>query len=161
MVSQPVPSCPACPNCPGCPACDGVSHGTALSGVPWDTNELIVLFCPFPPSANRLWTRTKRGMRKTDKYAEWLHNAGWAVKAQQPGKTDKHYQLTIIASRPDRRRRDLGNLEKAISDLLVTLGVVGDDSDCEKIEIAWAAPSELIAESQDVLVMVQPVEAPS
>jgi crossover junction endodeoxyribonuclease RusA len=39
--------------------------------------------------------------------------------------------------RPDKRKRDLGNLEKAISDILVSQNIVEDDSLCEWIEARW------------------------
>lgn len=62
----------------------------------------------------------------------------WQLSAQSKGKKiDGSYKLTILAVRPDKRKRDLGNLEKAISDILVTLQIVEDDSLCEWIEARW------------------------
>ena len=40
--------------------------------------------------------------------------------------------------RPDKRRRDVANYEKAVSDILVTAGVIEDDSLIEEITLRWA-----------------------
>lgn len=39
--------------------------------------------------------------------------------------------------RPDKRRRDLGNCEKAPVDMLVTYGVLKDDSLIERLTLQW------------------------
>ena len=62
-----------------------------------------------------------------------------AERGRLAGRIDGHYKLTLPAVRPDARRRDLGNLEKAVSDLSVSLGVIADDSRAEEISIAWLA----------------------
>lgn len=69
---------------------------------------------------------------------EWRKLAMWQIAGQAKGR--KHlgaYKLTILAVRPDKRRRDLGNLEKSVSDILVSQGIVEDDSLCEWLEIKW------------------------
>jgi crossover junction endodeoxyribonuclease RusA len=48
------------------------------------------------------------------------------------------YTLEIAAVKPDKRRRDLGNLEKAVSDLLQKAGVIQDDYLCQDIHLHWA-----------------------
>ena len=40
--------------------------------------------------------------------------------------------------RPDKRRRDLANLEKAVSDFLVNVGVIEDDCLIESLFMEWA-----------------------
>jgi Holliday junction resolvase RusA-like endonuclease len=54
----------------------------------------------------------------------------------------KHYRgklrVQIEAFRPDNRRRDLDNLVKATSDLLVTHGVIEDDSKIWKLTSLWS-----------------------
>jgi crossover junction endodeoxyribonuclease RusA len=100
------------------------------------------LFIPFPPSANRLWTRTRKGMRKTDTYAEWLKVAGYMAIAQKPGGITGPYHLSIQARRPDKRRRDIDNLIKPISDLLQSVGVIEDDTYCEMVSARWVTSGE-------------------
>jgi crossover junction endodeoxyribonuclease RusA len=48
-----------------------------------------------------------------------------------------------IYGRPDRRRRDPSNLEKAIGDTLTRRGALEDDSQIVNIRLRWAAPSEI------------------
>ena len=100
---------------------------------------MITLVLPFPPSVNRLWRATKEGrVYRSPKYVEWRKLAMWQIAGQAKGK--KHlgpYKLTIHAVKPDKRRRDLGNLEKAVSDILVSQNIVEDDSLCEWLEVRW------------------------
>lgn len=103
---------------------------------------MIELQLPFPPSANRLWVRAKKGMRKSDRYSAWLKEAGWAVLAQPRKRISGPYKLSIHASRPDRRSRDIDNLIKPISDLLQTVGVIENDCDCEMVSARWVTTGE-------------------
>lgn len=100
---------------------------------------MITLVLPFPPSVNLLWRATKDGkVYRSAKYMEWRKLAMWQIAGQAKGQ--KHigaYKLTILAVRPDKRKRDLGNLEKAISDILVSQNLVEDDSLCEWLEVKW------------------------
>ncbi len=103
---------------------------------------MIELTLPYPPSANRLWTRTRKGMRKTDTYCDWLKVAGYMVMAQRPIGLTGPYKLSIRAMRPDRRRRDIDNLIKPVSDLLQSVGVIEDDSDCEMVTARWVTTGD-------------------
>ena len=99
---------------------------------------MIRIELPFPPSVNNLYFNGKRGRYRTPSYKSWFALASLNVK-------DSHrqgigpYSLAIALKRPDKRRRDLGNLEKAVSDLLVEHGVIKDDSLCERITLQWDA----------------------
>ena len=53
------------------------------------------------------------------------------------GKVLGPYCMTVNAGRVA-KRRDLSNLLKALEDILVTHGVVEDDSLVQKIVIAWS-----------------------
>jgi crossover junction endodeoxyribonuclease RusA len=100
---------------------------------------MITLSLPFPPSVNRLWRAAKGGkVYRSAEYTDWRKLAMWQIAAQIKGQ--KHlgpYKLTILAVRPDKRKRDLGNLEKGVSDILVSQNIVEDDSMCEWLEIRW------------------------
>jgi crossover junction endodeoxyribonuclease RusA len=97
----------------------------------------IQLHLPYPPSANNLWTRTKRGMRRTDEYLAWLDEAGWRVKEQRAGAIRGPYKISINAVRPDKRQRDLDNILKPCSDVLQHVGVIENDSLCEMLCARW------------------------
>lgn len=119
------------------------------------------LVIPFPPSANRLWRwgKTKDGrqmMMKSAEYRAWIEEAARWIAPQRRPEVSGAYRLTIIANRPDRRRRDLGNLEKPISDALQSCGVIRDDCDAKIIHLEWSdAPPNAEA---TVSVFVEAVE---
>lgn len=114
----------------------------------------IRIVLPFPPSVNRLWRTTKGGgVYRSPKYAEWRRLAMWQIAGQAKGKRiSGPYKLTILAVRPDKRKRDLGNLEKAISDILVSQNIVEDDCLCEWIEARW------VSNGPECEVRIEPLE---
>lgn len=94
----------------------------------------VTFTLPFPPSVNGLFAGKGR------RYCSATYKA-WkaAAKAFVPaGLIPGPYSLELIFDRPDRRARDLGNLEKAVSDLIVERGLVIDDSCCQRITLAWS-----------------------
>lgn len=98
---------------------------------------MIELHLPYPPSKNDLRNYGRGRVYKTDRYAEWLSVAGKMIMAQRCGGVPGRYKLTIQAMRPDRRKRDLGNLLEATEDLLKSVGVIEDDSLSEMISLRW------------------------
>jgi crossover junction endodeoxyribonuclease RusA len=83
---------------------------------------------------------------------EWRKLAMWQIAGQVRGR--KHlgpYKLTILAVRPDKRKRDLGNLEKGVSDILVSQNIVEDDSMCEWLEIKW------VEQGPSCKVIIEPI----
>lgn len=100
--------------------------------------ESSTLQLPYPPSANRLWRAVNGRNIKSREYRDWLDEAGWAIRQQKPPAIKGHYRLTISAVRPDRRARDIGNLEKPISDCLVSAGVIEDDHLAKSIMMLWS-----------------------
>jgi len=100
--------------------------------------EPVVISVPYPPSANRLWRAVKGRNVKSADYRAWMDHAFLVVRGQRPRAIVGAYHLTITATRPDKRRRDLGNLEKPISDCLVQAGVVDDDCEARRITLEWA-----------------------
>lgn len=113
---------------------------------------MIRLSLPYPPSVNGLTFNASKGRVKTPEYRAWIEEASIAIK-------DTHrlgigaYYLSICARRPDKRRRDLGNIEKAVSDLLVMHGVVEDDCLAERITLQWDAGMK-----EECVVLVIPAE---
>jgi crossover junction endodeoxyribonuclease RusA len=99
---------------------------------------VIVVELPYPPSVNGLYFNVaNRGRVKTSRYAEWSKEASWLISIARKGARIGPYGLTVMAGRPDRRRRDLGNLLKAIEDALVAGGAIEDDSECQKLKMEW------------------------
>jgi crossover junction endodeoxyribonuclease RusA len=98
----------------------------------------VVLVLPFPPSVNNLFSGTRRRFISKG-YKAWKEEAHLALLKQRPlphigGKVTCRYSF----GRPDKRRRDLGNLEKAISDCLVEHAVIEDDSLIEEMTLRWS-----------------------
>ncbi len=103
---------------------------------------MIEVRLPFPVSSNDVWSRTKTGIRKSDEYKAWLTEAGYALNRQKPQKIAGKYELSIIASRPDKRRRDIDNIIGSVSDLLQKHGVIENDYLCEFVAATWATDGE-------------------
>lgn len=76
----------------------------------------------------------------------------WEIRSQTRDRVSGKYKLTILAVKPDKRRRDLGNLEKAVSDILVTARIVEDDNLCEWLEIKW------VKSGPPCQVIIEPIE---
>jgi Holliday junction resolvase RusA-like endonuclease len=76
----------------------------------------------------------------------------WQLAGQVKGKkVTSAYKLTILAVRPDKRRRDLGNLEKAVSDILVSQNIIEDDCLCEWMEIRW------VEDGPECQIIIEPI----
>src|ERR1700744_389751 len=92
---------------------------------------ISIIALPPPPSVNNLFTNDgKRGRRISKHYKAWRDQAGWQLVRQRPGCIKGRYALEIYVQA--NARADIGNLEKACSDLLQAHGVIEDDA------LAWA-----------------------
>lgn len=81
---------------------------------------------PFPPSANRYWRHDKG---RTHLSAAALAYRKAVKAAIGPVKRiEGDIKVSLDYWYPDKRKRDLGNLEKQLSDALVLAGVMEDDS---------------------------------
>lgn len=87
----------------------------------------------------------RRNVYKSAEYSRWLSLADGDWLAQKPRGAFKGlpgaYVLTLSFHRPDKRRRDVGNLLKVAEDFLVRIKAVEDDSLCEDIRISWRNPN--------------------
>jgi crossover junction endodeoxyribonuclease RusA len=82
---------------------------------------------PLPISTNALFLNKKgKGRIKTQKYRAWIEEAGWEIKRQHVpsfnGPVSLAYELST------KSRMDLPNCEKGVTDLLVAMGIIPDDS---------------------------------
>ena len=92
---------------------------------------------PMPPSVNRLYRAWQGRVIKSREYREWLGACQVAMRHQRPLKVFDPYVMTVEAVRPDKRRRDLGNLLKATEDICKDIGMIEDDCLAERIVLAW------------------------
>jgi len=95
------------------------------------------LYLPYPPSLNSLYPGKAR-RHKSKRYETWIVKAKHALAQQYFLQFDKPVQVHYKFGRPDKRQRDLANLEKAPSDLLVLCGVLKDDSLIHRLVMEWA-----------------------
>lgn len=92
--------------------------------------DKIMIAVPVPPSTNRLYANKRGGGRiKTQAYKNWIRQAGWDLRLQKPPHMPGYVAVLYYVPWPKRKGKyDLGNREKALSDLLVKHGVIEDDS---------------------------------
>lgn len=98
---------------------------------------MIRLELPLAPSANAIFRAGRGRVYKTNIYKQWLEECSWMIKTQTKESVPRDYILQVVAKRPDKRRRDLDNLLKATSDLLVRTRIVSDDNFCRAIVAEW------------------------
>lgn len=99
----------------------------------------FICVLPPPPSTNALFSQAGRRRIKSPAYTSWLENAGYRLKTAHPPAFQGQVWLSYILS--DGCRMDLGNAEKAVSDLLVKHGVIKDDGPeyVREIRLAWGS----------------------
>lgn len=95
---------------------------------------MISIDLPYPPSVNGLYAGKDRRYT-SPKYAEWKSKAAQAMSSAPM--LDGPVRVTYTFTRPDKRKRDLGNLEKPVSDFLVKMSVIEDDCLIEEIKLKW------------------------
>lgn len=76
-----------------------------------------------------------------------------AVEARKQGfePISGPYKLAIQYARPDKRRRDIDNVIKPISDLMVQIGAVSDDCQMREVSACW------VDAGRNVLVRIEPL----
>ncbi len=77
-------------------------------------------------------------MYRAKVYRDWAEEAERHAAAQGPIATiTKPVALDLAVGRPDRRRRELDNVNKAVLDLLQHIKVLEDDSLVHKLTSYW------------------------
>jgi len=104
----------------------------------------MLAFClPWPPSVNTYWrsvvTNGPRGPRVklliSEKGREYRKRVAMIVQQKMERMAPGRYDVWIDAHPPDKRKRDLDNLFKAVLDSLAHAGVYADDSLIDKLSI--------------------------
>jgi len=131
-------------------------YGTEISLKVKD--NMIVLYLPFPISVNALYAGKGR------RYKSKLYVA-WEIEARQTLRSQKWtpmaavpLQITYRFGQPDNRRRDLANLEKCCSDLLVHESIIKDDSLIHRMVLEWG---ELDGAEVEIVTLQEANKAPS
>lgn len=96
---------------------------------------------PFPPSVNNLFVNSPNGKGRfpSQQYKAWRKEASEMILAQGRRQMRGMVNLSIGIVKPNRRKRDISNLIKAVEDVLVEMGVIEDDSYVQKLSIQWVS----------------------
>ena len=90
---------------------------------------------PYPPSVNHIYSRTKRGgVRLNPKARAYRNDVIWAIGKGHKGLRGD-IKAIVDVFMPDKRKRDLDNVQKAVFDSLTYAGVWKDDSQIKQIII--------------------------
>ena len=103
----------------------------------------MITTLPFPPSVNHYWRKwnnrmviSKKGREYRTEVCGLLAGGGGPRKPPAGGRI----ALCMDAFPPDRRRRDLDNLPKAVLDSLAYAGVYEDDSQIDLLIVHRCGP---------------------
>lgn len=92
----------------------------------------VVLTLPYPPTVNHYWGTGRKGNRYLLPAAKEFRADVWAVTRSCARFGDARLSVEIWATMPDRRERDLDNIEKAIFDALQHAGVYDKDTQIDR-----------------------------
>ena len=104
----------------------------ALANIAPVARPVLCIDMPLPPSVNALFANAKGGRIKTPAYKKWIEEARWHVmiawrqagKPEWPAETPMSIRIELGI---EGRKRDAGNCNKAIEDLLVANLPMPDD----------------------------------
>jgi len=96
------------------------------------------LILPWPPSVNNYWRSFRGRVIVSAAGRRYRRLVGEHVQMQRGARHLRgKLKVVIVASRPDRRRRDLDNILKAALDALTSAGVWVDDSNIADLRVLW------------------------
>ena len=93
---------------------------------------------PMPPSLNAAYRTFNGRILKSKKYREWEEDAGKAMTHQEMGNIDilkGRIKAVYRFGWQDKRKRDIANFEKALSDFIEDWGVYENDSQIDHMEL--------------------------
>lgn len=90
----------------------------------------------WPPSVNTYWRRNGNRYYISEKGRKFKNHVFDVLASNKVffGKDDR-LKVTILAYPPDRRRRDLDNIQKGVLDSLEKAGIYHDDSQIDELRI--------------------------
>jgi Holliday junction resolvase RusA-like endonuclease len=117
----------------------------------------VVINLIMPPTTNTLFFNARGGHAgriRTPEYNAWIKEAGWQLASQRPPQVLGRVSLLIEVQEPEtKRRQDVANREKAVTDLLVSHRIIeGDDQRfVREITLRWAPVN-------GVLITIRPAD---
>lgn len=97
--------------------------------------ESISLILPWPPSVNHYWRKYKNKIVISKAGRDYSREVADRIRAALGDHETlrERLSLEIVAHCPDRHARDLDNLVKAIQDSMTKAGLIGDDSQIDRL----------------------------
>lgn len=97
-------------------------------------------FLPLPVSLNRLYRAASNhpGVYLSAEGRAWVQEAGYEINRQSIPQIMPPYRVEYAAGRPDKRKRDVANIEKVLSDLLQSSCVITNDCEIADMRLLWA-----------------------
>ena len=119
---------------------------TSKISFPTRKSSEVILKLPYPPSINNYYGRTRTGKVYIKTEGQTFRQVVVESLREIPetGRTlgaDLKLQVWVEAHMPDRRRRDLDNIKKALLDALTHAGVYKDDSQIDDLRVIRQPPS--------------------
>ncbi|CAN5469779.1 hypothetical protein BH11PLA2_BH11PLA2_21090 [soil metagenome] len=111
---------------------------------------------PYPPSVNHLWRHFRNRTVLSSEGREYRRAVRLALASHSITPLHGPLAVSIDVNPPDRRRRDLDNLHKALLDALGRGGAYFDDSQIDRLTITRCG----ILRGGRVRVRVKPFEPP-
>jgi Holliday junction resolvase RusA-like endonuclease len=102
---------------------------------------MTVVNLPFPVSVNAMFSNGRSGRHKSQRYADWEIEAGYALMVQRPKIVPGPVTLHCLVQEGfDGRKRDISNLIKGPEDLLVKHGIIEADDNriVREINLKWS-----------------------
>lgn len=94
------------------------------------------LTLPYPPSLNTYWRHARQRHYISEKGTKYRQNIITIIQQQNLDiHTTSRLKFSITAHVPDKRRRDLDNLQKAVFDSLVHAGFMEDDEQIDDFRV--------------------------
>ncbi len=97
---------------------------------------------PYPPSVNHYWRRVGARTLISRGGRAFRHSVCYILAAKKCKPIAGPLEVTITVYPPDRRRRDVDNVQKALLDALQHGGAYADDSQIVRLAIEKGPPVE-------------------
>lgn len=101
---------------------------------------MITLRLPFPPSVNHYWRHARGRHYISERGEAYRKDVAWTVKLKRRKPLEGMLRVTIHATPPDKRRRDVDNLLKVPLDALQHGGLYRDDYQIQELRIVRMPP---------------------
>jgi len=96
---------------------------------------MVIMNLPYPPTLNTYWRHVGNKVLISKKGRQYRKTIGDYVLVGRLPKFEGRIGCSILVYPPDKRKRDLDNIPKAVLDSLQHAGVYDDDSQIDVLEV--------------------------